>query len=136
MRYDRCDSVPGSIDIYTEGVEERRVLRAIARVSFAMASPVSMGLYHYDASTVMDNGMADGFIRLPCADGEEALVMDYVQGRQCKTFITKVTDGHFRLDDSVFRRDRGSPCSMLDNARILLEELYPNESSAAHGRME
>jgi hypothetical protein len=110
--------------IYIEEEEtERQVLRAIVRASFNLAKPVGMGWLHYKSETAMTDEDADQYISLPPRDSrDEVICMDYVQGRQCKTYINKVSDGHFLLSNQVYECNRGTPDIMLAQAEKLLNE--------------
>lgn len=46
--------------------------------------------------------------------------MDYVQGRQCKTTIDRLEEGHFTLKNQNYERDRGTPEPMLNRAKEIL----------------
>jgi len=97
---------------------ERKVLRAIAKATFETVAAIRMGLLQYDSGTVMSDEQADSFIDLK--NDDRVLSMDYVQGRQVKTFIARAGKKHFVLHNWSFERDRGKPQAMLDRAKELL----------------
>jgi len=119
MRFERINGIS---HIFVSQKKEQEVLRAIAKASFALAQPVGMGLTHFRGNHILTNEEADSFIS-ESFDGQQIIVleMDYVKGRQCKTYIRKIEDGHFVLLNNVYERDRGLPESMLKKAKEILE---------------
>jgi len=117
MRYEKIET---TTHIYVEKDEtEQEVLRAIVKASFELAR---LDL-HFNDNQEMNNKIADLFIILPSdhRDYEGTVVkMDYVQGRQCKTYIEFVKECHFILWDFAYKRD---PKPMLDRAKEILTGL-------------
>lgn len=106
-----CKEDDGDIHIYLDNSEdERNVLRAIAKASFETARPAGMGFLHFNAATSLTDEIVD---RLISPNGVQ---MDYVEGRQCKTFIRKVDVGHFTMNAYLYERDRGNVDAMLESA--------------------
>ncbi|MFA6428999.1 MAG: hypothetical protein WCV84_00690 [Patescibacteria group bacterium] len=117
MRFERRDRWT---HIFLEGDEsEHTVLRAVVKASFELARPVGMGRIHFRAGHTMTDTEADSCIMLP-PRRDMVVGMEYVQGRQCKTRVQKVADGHFVLSDDVYEMDRGDPAPMLERAKVLL----------------
>ena len=103
-----------------DGENVRDVLRAIVIASFETASPVGLGQLHFQSDQAMTTENADSFISLPPEYGNVVVNMDYVQGKMCKTTITKEGEKLFSLDVNWYERDRGVPEPMLDRAVELL----------------
>jgi len=116
----RIETIDGTTHIYVERDEtEQTVLRSIAKASFELSRPAGMGFLHFDAGAgEMTDEQADQFINLKSAYG--VLEMDYVGGRQCKTYISKKGDGHFTLNNFLFERDRGDVTPLFDRAQEIL----------------
>ncbi|TSA56818.1 hypothetical protein D4R42_02815 [bacterium] len=118
MRYEKIE---GITHIYIEeGETEQQILRVIVKASFELACAVGLGWLHFNGNQEMTDELADQFISLPSDDGDTVVQMDYVQGRQCKTYIKKVGDNHFILRNRSYERDRGTPEPMLDRAEEIL----------------
>ncbi len=115
MRYETTE---GTTHIWCdEGESERDVLRAIANATFETAAAVGMGLVHYNPDTVLPEEFLDNVVNL---NSNRVLNMEYVEGRQVKTFIDRVEPGHFTLENYSFERDRGAPDTMLNRAAEIL----------------
>ena len=109
--------------IYVEkGETEQLVLRAIVKASFELARPAGMGWMHFKSNQQMTDEEVDQFITLTprSADDKSVVDMDYVQGRQCKTYISRVEEGHFTLANRSYERDRGTPDTMLNRAKEIV----------------
>ena len=120
MRYEKQN---GTTHIYNESSEtEQQVLRAIVKASFELARPAGMGWLHFNDSQQMTDEIADQCIILePRYKGDKTVVgMDYAQGRQCKTYINRVEQGHFTLENRSYECDRGTPEPMLDRAKDIV----------------
>ncbi len=118
MRYEK---IGGTTHIHIEeGETERQILRVIVKASFELARAVGPGWLHFNDSQGMTNKVADQFISLPSDYGDTVVQMNYVQGRQCKTYIKKVDNNHFILINYAYERDRGTPEPMLDRAKEIL----------------
>jgi hypothetical protein len=103
--------------------EEREVLRAIVKASFELAGPVGLSAVDYMAEYRLSDGEADQWIRsVPRSHDSCVVDMDFVQGRQCKTVLSKEAAGHFSLDTRYFERFRGHCVSVLERARELITE--------------
>lgn len=120
----RHEKIEGVTHIYVDdGETEQQVLRAIIKASFELARPAGMGWLHFTAdSKIMTDEEADTFITSTPRyhDDKSAIEMDYVQGRQCKTYINKVENGHFALSNHSYERDRGTPEPMLERAKEIM----------------
>lgn len=115
MRYETID---GITNIWcADGESELDVLRAIANAAFETAGAVGMGVIQFDPNTILPVEFLEKIITL---DDDEVLYMDYVQGRQVKTTLTRVEPGRFVLDNYNFERDRGAPDVMLNRAMEIL----------------
>lgn len=115
------EKVNGVSHVYVEnGEQEEQVLRAIVKASFQLARPVGMGWMNFKEEQSMTDADADGFIFKPLACDETVVKMDYVGGRQCKTYLRKVEDGHFTLFNGAYERDRGLPDQMFERAKEIL----------------
>lgn len=148
----RHEKVEGTTHIYLdEGETEQQVLRAIVKASFELARPAGLGWMHFNDSQQMADEIADQLITL---EGETAfkqftkdglvpvpesgrtstvVAMDYVQGRQCKTYIRREGNGHFTLGNRAYECDRGTPEPMLDKAKeILAGKQSEGLASTAH----
>lgn len=112
--------------IPSEQEDPRAILRAIAIASFELARPAGMGRLNFDGSSTFTLEQADQFI----IDGKDGLCldMDYIEGRQVKTFITTEPDGSLAFKSWLFERDRGNPEPMFERTREILESTH---SSAA-----
>jgi len=124
MKYEKKDD--GTTHVYVENAEgEFEVLRAIVQATFDSAVPVGMGFLHYDASHKMNRNQAESLINKTDWDIVPASVvsMDYVAGRQVKTYIKRLEKNHFGISTRTFERDRGDISAMLDlaNETILKE---------------
>lgn len=118
MRYEKIDR---TTHIYVEGGEtEQQVLRSIVKASFELARPAGLGWLHFRDNQPMTDEDADHCINLPPDHGGMVIEMDYVQGRQCKTYIQKIDEGHFTLFNNSYERDRGTPEPMLDRANEII----------------
>jgi len=120
MRYEKQN---GTTHIYVENEEtEQQVLRAIVKASFELARPVGISWTHFNDSQQMTDEIADQCIILePRYKGDKTVVgMDYAQGRQCKTYINRVEQGHFTLENRSYECDRGTPEPMLDRAKDIV----------------
>jgi len=122
MRYEKIGE---DHHIYVEkGETERQVLRVLVKASFELARPVGLGWFHFKDETKdeiqMADEIADQFIDLPPRLVDTVINMDYVQGRQCKTFIRKVAEGHFQLANHSYERDRGIPEPFFERAKEIL----------------
>lgn len=118
MKYENQN---GTTHIFVEnGENEGPVLRAIVKASFELARPAGMGWVHFDDSQEMTDETAEQFINYAAYSGVTVIEMDYVEGRQCKTFVSRVADGHFTLANHSYERDRGTPEPMLDRANDIL----------------
>ena len=114
MRYEKQDDTTHIF--MEEGETELQVLQAIALASFELAQPVGMGIMHFKPGNKMTPENAGKYINLNPDNKGDALRMDYVEGRQCKTYIKRVESGHFKLSNNSYERDRGAPDEMLDRA--------------------
>lgn len=103
-----------------EGETEQVVLRAFVKASFELARPAGLGWLYFEDETQMSDEDADQFINLPPCWGDTVVDMDYVQGRQCKTFVSKVAEGHFKLDGWLYERDRGTPDPLFGRVTEIL----------------
>lgn len=120
MRYEKQN---GTTHIYTEqGEEEQQVLRAIVKASFELARPAGLGWLHFNDSQQMTDEIADQCITIEprYKDDKTVIDMDYVQGRQCKTYISRVEPGHFTLENNSYEHDRGIPDPMFDRAKGII----------------
>lgn len=126
MRYEKTD---GITHIYVEeGETEQIVLRAIVKASFELARPAGMGWIQFKDSKQMTDNEADSFITLtPRYAADKSVVnMDYVQGRQCKTYISRNDQGHFTLANRSYERDRGAPDPMFNRAKEIVATVLGN----------
>jgi hypothetical protein len=131
MRY---QTIEGETHIYPEGEEtELEVLRAIVKASFELARPAGMGWLHFNDGQRMTNMFADQCISLPPKCGDMVIDMDYVQGRQCKTYVHKVDENHFILANHPYEIDRGLPNPMLDRAEALLTGIQQADQLVSTG---
>lgn len=134
------EKVNGETHIYVEnGEQEEDVLRAIVKASFQLARPAGLSRMNFAKEQEMTDADADRFIFKPFASNATVVKMDYVGGRQCKTYLSKVEDGHFTLFNYFYERDRGLPDQMLELAKKILDgkkekasasssEMYKGES--------
>jgi len=136
----RHEKIEGTTHIYMEEDEtEEQVLRAIVKASFELARPAGRGWAHFNSDQEMTDEVADKFITpkgratvsevtskglvpRPDLGGVSPTVvnMDYFEGRQCKTRLSRVDVGHFELDNFIYERDRGTPKPMLERAKDIL----------------
>lgn len=120
MRYEKQNE---TTHIFVEsGETEQQVLRAIVKASFELARPAGMGWLHFNNNQQMTDEIADHCITLePRYEYDKTVIcMDYVQGRQCKTYVSRVKQGHFTLANHSYERDRGVVDPMLDRAKEIL----------------
>ncbi len=111
--------------IYVESNEgEFEVLRAIVQASFDSSVPVGMGLLNFNKGDKLSRNDAEKFINKTDWDrpGASLVNMDYVGGRQCKTYISRVDKNHFRIATNSFERDRGNIELMLDLVNPIIEK--------------
>lgn len=119
----RHEKINGTTHIYVEkGETEQQVLRAIVKASFELARSAGMGWMHFNDSQKMTDEIVDQCITLkPRYESDKTVIsMDYMQGRQCKTYVSRVEDGHFTLGNNSYERDRGVPDPMLDRAKEII----------------
>jgi len=116
MRHEKIDGV--SHVYIEEGEDEHQVLRAIVKASFMLAQPVGMGWINFSKEHQMTDDVADRFIT-KC--DHIVIEMDYVGGRQCKTYLQKIEDGHFTLLNRTYERDRGLPEPLFEKANEILK---------------
>lgn len=117
MRYKTEDCVTR---IYVEsGEQETDVLTAIAKASFELAVPVGAGILHFQHDYELSDDDTSQILQA-AAKMDQCLAMDYVQGRQCKTYLRKNDDGVICLSNNTYERDRGKPDAMLDRAIEIL----------------
>lgn len=103
--------------------EEREVLRAIVKASFELAGPVRLSAVNYVPEYRLSDAEADQWIlSVPRSHDSCVVDMDFVQGRQCKTVLSKEATGHFSLDTRYFERFRGNWGPVLYRARDLVTE--------------
>ena len=103
--------------------EEREVVRAIVKASFELAGPVGLSAVDYVPGYRLSDSEADQWIRSVPRSHDSCIVdMDFVQGRQCKTVLSKEAAGHFILDTRYYERFRGNCVPMLERARNLVDE--------------
>lgn len=128
MKYEKKDD---GTHVYVEGTEgEFEVLRVIIQASFDSAAPVGMGFLNFDKSQKFNRNDAEKLINKTDWDKPDAIVvnMDYVGGRQCKTFIRRVEKNHFVIGTRSFERDRGNIEVMLALVNPIIEkERKPGE---------
>lgn len=125
----RHEKIAGISHIYMEqGETEQLVLRAIVRASFELARPAGKGWIHFNGNQQMTDEEVDQFITLTSryADDKSVVEMDYVQGRQCKTYINRVEEGHFTLANRSYESDRGAPDPMLGRAKEIIGTVIGN----------
>ncbi len=117
MRYEEFE---GITHVYVGKDEtEQEVLRAIVKASFELARPASPG-----DNQEMTDKVANSFINLSYDHRDSGYIvveMDYAQGRQCETYIEKISQGHFILWDHVYTKNRGTPEPMFDRANNILD---------------
>ena len=103
--------------------EEIEVLRALVKASFELAGPVALSAVDYMPEYRLSDAEADQWIRsVPRSHDSCVVDMDFVQGRQCKTVLSKEAAGHFSLDTRYFERFRGNWAPVLERARGLISE--------------
>lgn len=118
MRYEKIEK---DYHIYTEkGEAEQELLRALVKASFELARPAGSGWTHFQEDAVMPDEDADQFISLPPRWKDTVVKMDCVQGRQCTTSVSKVTEGHFKLDGWLYEQDRGTPEALFKRVTEIL----------------
>lgn len=116
MRFTRNN---GEILIFCENEEaEQEVLRAIAKATFETAISYRMGLLQYNPGTILSDNDVDEWIDL---DRKLVLYLDYIEGRQLKTQITRNDESQLVLNEEFYRSSRGAtPDVMLTRAQELL----------------
>jgi hypothetical protein len=101
--------------------EELAVLRAIVKASFDLANPVGLSVLNYHPEYSLSDAEADQWIKSITGFQDYRVVdMNFVQGRECKTILSKDAPGQFRLNTKYFERYRGSCMPMLERARELV----------------
>src|SRR5215216_4259701 len=108
--------------IVVEATEEGlAVLRAIVKASFDLANPVGLSVLNYHPEYSLSDAEADQWIKSITGFQDYRVVdMNFVQGRECKTILSKDAPGQFRLNTKYFERYRGSCMPMLERARELV----------------
>ncbi len=101
-----------------QGDNPREVMRAIAVASFELARPVAMSRFNFDGGSTMTTQDADRFIEE--RDSKLRLRMDYVEGRQVKTFVDLEDDGSLTINTWLFERDRGEIDPVLKRTSEIL----------------
>lgn len=101
--------------------EELSVLRAIVKASFDLADPVGLSVLNYHPEYYLSDAEADQWIKSITRIHDCRVVdMNFVQGRECKTILSKDAPGQFRLNTKYFERYRGSCTPMLERAREIV----------------
>ena len=116
-----------------EGENELAVLRALVKASFELASATVIGLLHSNDEIRMTDEMTERFISLPPRHRSEVVSMNYVRGRQCKTYIQRIGDGQFSLSGFSYERGRGTPEPLFARANEIVsgaEQRYVPVSDA------
>ena len=109
-----------------EEENQRDVLRAIAVASFELARPAGMGRLRFDGGSTLRPEEADRYIRQE--EKGLALSMDYVEGRQVKTYVRTENDGNLAFDTLLFERDRGNPEPVFERAKEILQSEHPSSA--------
>ena len=100
MKYQRIDE--HLIEIIPEGEATRDILMAVAKVSYDTAVPRGCGeLQPYQ--TPSQEVILDKYIQE--ANGKPILLMDYINGRDCRTKVFK-REGKWYLDAYAFQQRR------------------------------
>lgn len=110
--------------IVVEATEaELAVLRAIVKASFDLADPVGLSVLNYHPEYSLSDAEADQWINsTPRIQDCRVVDMNFVQGRECKTILSKDAPGQFRLNTKYFERYRGSCIPVLERARELVSQ--------------
>ncbi len=112
-----------------EGENQKDVLRAIAVASFELARPAGLGRLHFDGGSTLRPEDVDGYIK---AEKEGlSLSMDYVEGRQVKTYIHPQDDGTLVFNSWLFEKDRGNPDPVFQRAKEILQSEHPSTALPA-----
>lgn len=120
------ENIDGTTHIHVpKGSSDRDVLQAIVKASFHLARAAGLGRLHFDENQGMTDEDAAQFVNLSESRDNYVVGMDYIQGRQCKTYIFQEAPGHYTLDNGIFERDRGSLEPMLEFAKQLLAGNLP-----------
>ena len=110
--------------IYPEGAETfEDILYVIGLVTVQLAKPVGLSRIQYKPEVdplELIQDMSRSLTIKP--DGNLALEMDYIQGRQVKTFVYERFD-HLVFRSGIFERDRGSPEKMLSLVKGILARI-------------
>lgn len=112
-----------------EGENQKDVLRAIAVASFEFARPAGLGRLHFDRGSTLRLEEADGYIMEEKAG--LSLAMDYVEGRQVKTYVHTQDDDSLVFDSWLFERDRGNPDPVFQRAKEILQSQHPSAALPA-----
>lgn len=112
-----------------EGENQKDILRAIAVASFELARPAGSGRLHFDGGSTLRPEEADRYIIKERAG--PSLAMDYVEGRQVKTYIYTQDDGSLVFNSWLFERDRGNPDPVFKRAKEILQSEYPSAALPA-----
>lgn len=112
-----------------EGENQEDVLRAIAVASFELARPAGRGRLHFDGGSTLRPEEADRYIRK--VEKGLSLDMDYVEGRQVKTFVHTEGDGSLVFDSWLFEGDRGNPDPVFQRAKEILQSQHPSAALPA-----
>lgn len=107
--------------------EPQKVLEAIAQASYELARPVQMGFLQ-PFNTQADRIDFSEFVRKDF-NGMN-MRMDYVNGRQCKTFVNQEGESYILRTD-LFEIDRGDVTPVLLKAQSILKgkpEQLPSDS--------
>ena len=107
-----------------EGENQKDVLRAIAVASFELARPAGLGRLHFNGGSTLRPEEADVYI-MEEKEGL-ALAMDYVEGRQVKTYVHTQDDGNLVFHSRTFERDRGNPDPVFQRAKEILQNKHPS----------
>lgn len=112
-----------------EGENQKDILRAIAIASFELARPAGLGRLHFDGGSTLRPEQADRYIRKE--EKGLSLDMDYVEGRQVKTFVRSEGDGSLVFSSWLFERDRGNPDPVFQRAKEILQSEHPSAALPA-----
>lgn len=117
----------------------RNALRAIAVASFELARAAGMGIYHFQGGSTLKPEDADRYIK--DTQGKLSLSMDYVEGRQVKTFVETETKGELRFGGWSYERDRGNPTPLFKRSQEILDNIdtaaaLPTEVTSTKGQFK
>jgi hypothetical protein len=110
-------------------ISEKDLLNTFAQISYDMARPVGAG-YFQNFETKTEDIDFSPYINLESKF--EVLSMEYINGRQCKTFVSKNNKGELIFDSAMYEIDRGPAELLLDKVKEQINNFYSSNNKPVY----